>query len=185
MGAAVLVDSKESERTKISEQHSIKSLSQRDFKGGLSHRDEVPFFHKDSAFHFELPESGYEVLSRLIFTLFEGSKITDGDFRLDPKIVVMKNIFHLLPENLPICSTEEAWGSSPLNKVKFGTLKPGDRGVNSLSTSLAFYWWREWIGVHPSGSIGQHSWAFWPNWNLLLLDGKGSFLLSSLDFSMA
>ncbi|CAL2239128.1 unnamed protein product [Prunus armeniaca] len=31
-------------------------------------------------------------------------------------------------ENLPICSIDEAWVSSPLNKVKFGTLKPGDRG---------------------------------------------------------
>ncbi|CAL8117105.1 unnamed protein product [Prunus armeniaca] len=30
--------------------------------------------------------------------------------------------------NLPICSTDEAWVSSPLNKVKFGTLKHGDRG---------------------------------------------------------
>ncbi|CAL9009505.1 unnamed protein product [Prunus brigantina] len=83
----------------------------------------LPFFHEDSAFHFEFSEPGYEVLGRLIFTLFEGSKITDGDFWLNPKIVVMKDIFHLFPKNLPICSTGEAWVSSSLNKVKFWYLK--------------------------------------------------------------
>ncbi|CAL8988541.1 unnamed protein product [Prunus brigantina] len=81
----------------------------------------------DSAFHFELSEPGYEVLSRLIFTLFEGSKMTDDNFWLNPEIVVMEDTFHLFPKNLPICSTDEAWVSSLLNKVKFGTLKPRDR----------------------------------------------------------
>ncbi|CAL8988548.1 unnamed protein product [Prunus brigantina] len=38
----------------------------------------------------------YEVLGRLVFTLFEGSNITDGDFWQDPEIVVMEDIFHLL-----------------------------------------------------------------------------------------
>ncbi|CAL9007802.1 unnamed protein product [Prunus brigantina] len=33
----------------------------------------------------------------LIFTLFEDNKITNGDFWLDPEIVVMENIFHLFP----------------------------------------------------------------------------------------
>ena len=124
----------------------------------MSHLDEVSFLHRDSALHFELPKPGYEVLSRFIFTLFDGSKVTDGDFWLNPVIIVVENTFHLLPglnriswqagvpskglnfkrglfsmtmhwtENLPMCSTDEAWGSSPLNKVKFGTLKPGDKG---------------------------------------------------------
>ncbi|CAL8105073.1 unnamed protein product [Prunus armeniaca] len=42
-------------------------------------------------------------------------------------------------ENLPICSTDKAWVSYPLNKVEFGTLKPGNRGGPFFSSSLRFH----------------------------------------------
>ncbi|CAL2271598.1 unnamed protein product [Prunus armeniaca] len=41
--------------------------------------------------------------------------------------------------NLPICSTDEAWVSSPLNKVKFGTLKLEDKGGPFSSSGLRFH----------------------------------------------
>ncbi|CAL9019580.1 unnamed protein product [Prunus brigantina] len=81
----------------ISKQHPIKSLSQRYFEGSLGHLDEMSFFHRDPTLHLEFPEPGYEILSRFILTLFEGSKITDGDFWLNPVVVVVENTFHLLP----------------------------------------------------------------------------------------
>lgn len=57
----------------------------------------MSFFHRNPALHFELPESSDEFLSRFIFSLFKSRKVTDGEFWLDPEIIIMKGILHLLP----------------------------------------------------------------------------------------
>ncbi|CAL2247116.1 unnamed protein product [Prunus armeniaca] len=50
-----------------------------------------------------------------------------------------------------------------------------DKRVNSPSASPASpasCWWREWIGVHPSGSIGQHSRCLRQNCQRLITWGQ-------------
>ncbi|CAL2270698.1 unnamed protein product [Prunus armeniaca] len=33
------------------------------------------------------------------------------------------------------------------------------KGVDPPSASSASCWWKEWIRIHPSGSVRQHSWC--------------------------
>ncbi|CAL9012130.1 unnamed protein product [Prunus brigantina] len=144
----------------------VKSFSQRDFKGSLSHLDEVPFFHRDSAFHLDLSKSNYEVMRRFILTLFEGSKIIDGSHAQDPEIVVMENIFHLLPglnrigwkSFLPeFFLFFKIWMILPVCPRSIPVIV--GKGVDSPSTSSTPCWRREGIGIHPSGSVRQHGWC--------------------------
>ncbi|CAL9006380.1 unnamed protein product [Prunus brigantina] len=78
------------------------------------------FFHRDSALHLEFSEPGYEILGRFILTLFEGSKVTDGDFWLNLVVIVVENTFHPFPSLDRISGYFETRGVEVFDRYKPG-----------------------------------------------------------------